>query len=80
MARVGDREDFDFCVIPPPARGGSYFGTAASVDRAILHYMLEDLREVLRGCAALSMEDLARVPLRVTGIVEPLIISRQGKG
>ena len=74
-----NREDLAYCIVPSRKRGEPYFGTPESVDRAILHYMLEDLREVLRGCAALSVEDLARIPLRVTGIVEPFILERESK-
>ena len=79
MPLIGDREVLDFCVTPPPKRGGPYVGTPTDVDRAILHYMLEDLRETLRGCTALSVEDLTGLPLRVTEIVEPLIIGKEGK-
>ncbi len=74
-----NREDLDSCIVPARKRGDPYFGTPESVDRAILHYMLEELRETLQGCAALSVEDLAGIPLRVTEIVEPLIIGKEGK-
>ncbi len=74
-----NHEDLDFCITPSIKRGESFYGTPESVDRAILHYMLEELRETLRGCTALSVEDLAGIPLRVTRIVEPFILAREGK-
>ena len=74
-----NHEDLDFCITLPPKRGGPYVGTPESIDRAILHFMLEELRTTLQGCLALSMEDLAGIPLRVTGIVEPFILAREGK-
>ncbi len=74
-----NREDLDFCITPSIKRGESFYGTPESVDRAIVHYFLEDLRETLKGCKALSVEDLAGIPLRVTGIVEPFILAREGK-
>ena len=74
-----NREDLDSCIVALTKRGESFYGTPESVDRAIVHYFLEGLRETLKGCKALSVEDLAGIPLRVTGIVEPFILAREGK-
>ncbi len=72
-------EALDSCIVPSRKRGGPYFGTAASVDRAILHFMLEELRATLQGCEALSVEDLAGIPLRIAGMVDEVVMDREVK-
>ena len=75
-----NHEDLDSYVVPPRERGGPYVGTPESIDRAILHFMLEELRATLRGCKALSVEDLVEIPLRVRRIVEQLVMDLEDKG